>query len=78
MGTPGMLLLPILIPLLGAVLIAMCDSKPNLREAVTLTTAVVLFLIVLRLLGSDAFWHRAANGRRCIIDTCGLKGLKVC
>ena len=54
MGTPGALLLPILIPLLGAVLIAMCDSKPNLREAVTLATAVVLFLIVLRLLGSDA------------------------
>lgn len=35
------------VPLFGAVLIALTGKQPNLREAVTLTTASVLFLMVL-------------------------------
>lgn len=54
MAAQGTLLLTVLLPLLGAVLIAMCNSKPNLRETVTLSTATLLFLLVLQLLGSDA------------------------
>ena len=53
MSAQGALLLTVLLPLLGAVFIAFCDSRPNLRETVTLVTAVVLFLIVLQLLGHD-------------------------
>ena len=53
MSAQDTLLLTILLPLVGAVLIALCDSRPNLRETVTLATAVVLFLIVLQLLGND-------------------------
>jgi len=37
----------VLVPLAGAVGIALADRKPNLREAVTLITSVILFLIVL-------------------------------
>ena len=37
----------VLVPLAGAVGIALADRKPNLREAVTLTTSVILFVIVL-------------------------------
>ena len=40
-----------LIPLLGAAGIALAGKWPNLREGVTLTTAVVLFGTVLQLLG---------------------------
>ena len=41
--------LTLLVPLLGAVLIALTGSRPNLREAVTLVTAVTLFAVVLRI-----------------------------
>ncbi len=37
------------IPLAGAPLIALAGRSPNLREAVTLTTAALLFLVVLQL-----------------------------
>jgi len=39
----------ILLPLAGALLIAVTGARPNLREAVTLVTAVLLFTIVLSL-----------------------------
>ena len=35
------------VPLIGAVLIWLAGSRPNLREAVTLITAGILFLLVL-------------------------------
>ncbi|MDX9996028.1 MAG: monovalent cation/H+ antiporter subunit D family protein, partial [Rhodocyclaceae bacterium] len=42
--------LAFLIPLIGAVGIALAGKRPNLREGVTLTTAVLLFATVLQLL----------------------------
>ena len=41
------LVLTLVIPLVGAVFIALNDGRPNLREAVTLGTAGVLFCVVL-------------------------------
>ncbi len=40
------ILLTLLIPLVGALLIALADRRPNLRETVTLTTSGLLFLAV--------------------------------
>ena len=40
--------LAIFVPLLGALLIVLTGSRPNLREAVTLVTAIALFALVLR------------------------------
>ena len=40
----------LLVPLLGALLIALCGRWPNLRETVTLVTAGLLFALVLSLL----------------------------
>jgi len=42
----------ILVPLVGALLIVLAGRWPNLREAVTLVTAVALFGVVLRILWS--------------------------
>ena len=42
-----LLLATMLIPLAGALIISRLDSKPNVREAVTLITAVSLFAVVL-------------------------------
>ena len=44
------ILIAILLPLVGAVLIAFTGSRPNLRETVTLVTAGLLFLNVISLL----------------------------
>ena len=44
------LILTIVIPLIGAGLIAAASKQPNLREAVTLGTSVLLFLLVLYIL----------------------------
>ncbi len=41
--------LAIALPLAGAVLIAFCDRRPNLRETVTLVTAALLFATVISL-----------------------------
>ncbi len=41
--------LAIALPLAGAVLIAFCDRRPNLRETVTLVTAALLFATVVSL-----------------------------
>lgn len=50
--TSGLLIdLALLIPLGGAVLIALAGRWPNLREAVTLATAGALFAVVMALLG---------------------------
>ena len=46
MNPATLLLLTILIPLAGAGLIALAHARPNLREAVTLVTAGLLFLTV--------------------------------
>ncbi|MEO8524011.1 MAG: monovalent cation/H+ antiporter subunit D family protein [Caldimonas sp.] len=40
----------LLVPVVGAVAIAACRQRPNLREAVTLTTAIALFAVVLAML----------------------------
>jgi multicomponent Na+:H+ antiporter subunit D len=46
--------LALFVPLLGAFLIVLTGSRPNLREAVTLVTAVILFGLVIRIaLGLD-------------------------
>ena len=44
------ILLPLLLPLLGAIGIVLADKRPNLRESITLTTAVALFFCVVQLL----------------------------
>lgn len=54
MSAETAILATLFLPLLGMVLIALTGKSPNLREAVTLVTAVVLFAIVLSLL-SDVF-----------------------
>jgi multicomponent Na+:H+ antiporter subunit D len=41
--------LALFVPLLGALLIVLTGSRPNLREAVTLVTAVTLFGLVMRI-----------------------------
>ena len=44
------ILIAILLPLAGAVLIALAGSRPNLRESITLVTAGLLFLDVISLI----------------------------
>ncbi|MEM1080541.1 MAG: proton-conducting transporter membrane subunit [Pseudomonadota bacterium] len=44
----------LLTPLIGALLISLCGRWPNLREAVTLTTAVTLFGLVIQMVGPIA------------------------
>ncbi len=46
------LLLTMIVPLVGAMGILVCRRLPNLREAVTLTTAVAVFGLVLKLYGT--------------------------
>jgi multicomponent Na+:H+ antiporter subunit D len=49
--TPGTaMLLALLVPIAGALLIWLTGSRPNLREAVTLITALLLFALVLSVL----------------------------
>ncbi len=50
-GFDTWLLIAILLPMAGSILILLADRSPNLREAITLTTAVSLFITVLHLLG---------------------------
>jgi multicomponent Na+:H+ antiporter subunit D len=52
MTAPIALALSLLIPFVGSILIALTGKNPNLRETVTLTTAVLLFADVLWLLGA--------------------------
>jgi len=70
---PGfMLVLSIAVPLAGAGLIGATASRPNLRETVTLTTAALLFLLVLGLHGVVEGGARPAV---VLIDT--LPGLPI-
>jgi len=49
----SLIVLAVLVPLTGALLIPLFRARPNLREAVTLIAAVVLFLVVLKLLNTE-------------------------
>ena len=59
MNNTVLLLLPLLLPLLGAIGIVLARSIPNIREAVTLVTAslvaVLVVWIAVRVLGGEAF-----------------------
>jgi multicomponent Na+:H+ antiporter subunit D len=46
----SLVLLAVLIPFAGALVIPLCHAVPNLRETVTMVTAVALFLVVTSLL----------------------------
>ena len=48
----------IIVPLVGSVLIALTGARPNLREAMTLITAVILFAIVITLVPDVAAGER--------------------
>jgi multicomponent Na+:H+ antiporter subunit D len=45
--------LAVFVPLLGAILILLADRRPNLREGITLVTALALFALVLRVAFGD-------------------------
>ena len=46
MSAPELIQLALAIPLVGAILILLADGRPNLREGITLTTAVLCFATV--------------------------------
>ena len=50
------MLMPLIIvlPIIAAVLIRLTGNNPNLREAVTLITSVLLFLLLIPLTALDA------------------------
>lgn len=50
MTAAAALTLALLIPLVGAGMIALTSARPNLRETVTLTTATLLFVVVIQTL----------------------------
>ena len=62
MTAETLILLSMVIPSVGAALIALTGASPNLRETVTLTAAGALFLVVLLLLG------RVLDGARPDVD----------
>ena len=47
MSAESAILACLLIPAIGALLVALTGARPNLRESVTLVTAVALFCMVL-------------------------------
>ena len=47
MNTETAIILTLLLPLVGAVLIGLAGRYPNIREAVTLVTSILLLIIVL-------------------------------
>lgn len=49
MSNELLLLLTVLVPVTGSILILVTDTRPNLRESVTLVCAVLLFIVVLLL-----------------------------
>ena len=49
MTSTTLLLLSILVPCIGGLTLTLVGRMPNLREAVTLVTAVALFLLVLQI-----------------------------
>ncbi len=52
MSDSTLIILALLVPVIGALLIAMSDRKPNQRDGITLLTAVALFAAVAALLPS--------------------------
>lgn len=68
MTSEQLLIAALLVPLAAALLIPTFSKQPNLREAVTLTAAVVLFAVVLKLLMS------VANGARPHLDVLQVAG----
>jgi multicomponent Na+:H+ antiporter subunit D len=50
LGSPGLILVAVLLPFLGAVALPLFDKHPNRREAVTLITAAALLIVVASLL----------------------------
>lgn len=50
MSGAELILAALVVPLLGAALIALCSRSPNLREAVTIVTSVILFGCVVMIL----------------------------
>lgn len=60
MSPAGLISAVLVVPILGAVLISVTGSRPNLREAVTLTTALLLWLLVLSLVSLVAAGERPA------------------
>jgi multicomponent Na+:H+ antiporter subunit D len=72
MSAPDLMLLALVIPALGAGLIALFGNSPNLRETATLATAVALFAVILNLVPVVA-----AGGRPDLFLTEVLPGLEL-
>ncbi len=51
MSSAQLIIAALVLPLLAAILIFLCDKKPDLREAVTLITATIIAAIVITLAG---------------------------
>lgn len=62
MTSEALLILTVIVPFLAAALIPMFHRAPNVREAVTLSAALVLFLIVMALLTRVLAGVRPATG----------------
>jgi multicomponent Na+:H+ antiporter subunit D len=62
----------LLTPLVGALLIAFCGRRPNLRESVTLITAVTLFALV-----ASLYPHVMNGGRPTLVVGEMLPGLSI-
>jgi len=72
MSASDLMLLALVVPAVGACLIALCGKAPNLRETVTLATAVALFAVILNLVPTVA-----AGGRPELFLTEVLPGLEL-
>ena len=58
-----LILLSIIVPFIGALLVIATGKKPNLREAVTLTTATILFTIVLAITDNTCLLYTSPSPR---------------
>ncbi len=58
MNTQLAMMMTILVPIIGAVLIRLCSARPNLREAMTLLTALLLLVCVGSLLPAVLDGHQ--------------------
>ncbi|MDP7242773.1 MAG: monovalent cation/H+ antiporter subunit D family protein, partial [Rhodospirillales bacterium] len=72
MSAETTILLSMAVPLGGAGLIAVCGSRPNLRETVTLVSAATLFALVASLLPEVA-----AGGRPAVTVVEMMPGLAI-
>ncbi len=72
--TPAHIMLAaIAVPLAGALLIALCHRRPNLRETVTLAAAVAMFALVCALLPDVIAGGRPATAAWRVIDGVNLQ-----